>query len=82
LNPDKRYYVYIMASKSRVLYVGIGSLMTRILQHKASEIDGFTKRYQEKVALIRAANPTWEDLAEDWSTAIQIAKADSSLWSE
>ena len=43
---EKRYYVYIMASKSRVLYVGVaGSLMSRVLQHKACEIEGFTKRY-------------------------------------
>jgi len=43
---EKRYYVYIMASKGRVLYVGVtGSLMTRALQHRACEVDGFTKRY-------------------------------------
>jgi putative endonuclease len=46
LDRDKRYYVYIMASKSRVIYVGItGSLMSRALQHKALEVEGFTKRY-------------------------------------
>jgi putative endonuclease len=42
---DKRYYVYILASKSRPLYVGVtGSLMSRILQHKSRET-GFTGRY-------------------------------------
>ena len=41
----KRYYVYIMASKGRVLYVGVsGSLMSRTLQHKAGE-RGFSSRY-------------------------------------
>jgi len=35
-----------MASKSRVLYIGVtGFLMSRMLQHKAGEIEGFTKRY-------------------------------------
>jgi putative endonuclease len=35
-----------MASKSRVIYVGVtGFLMGRVLQHKACEVDGFTKRY-------------------------------------
>ena len=39
---EKRYYVYIMASKSRVLYVGVtGFLMARVLQHKSGEGDGF-----------------------------------------
>ena len=42
----KKYYVYIMASKGRVLYVGVtGSLMRRVLQHKSGEDDGFTRRY-------------------------------------
>ena len=43
---EKRYYVYIMASAGRVLYVGVtGFLMARVLQHKAGEVDGFTKKY-------------------------------------
>ena len=42
----KRYYVYIMASKSRVLYVGAtGFLFSRVMQHKRSEVEGFTKHY-------------------------------------
>jgi len=42
---EKRYYVYIMSSKGRVLYVGVtGFLMPRVLQHKAGE-GGFTARY-------------------------------------
>lgn len=44
---EKRYYVYIVVRKSRMLYVGVtGFLMARVLQHKAGEINGFTKRYQ------------------------------------
>jgi len=47
LRREKRYYVYIMASKSRVLYVGItGFLYSRVLQHKSGEVEGFTKRYK------------------------------------
>ena len=43
---EKRYHVYIMASAGRVLYVGVtGFLMARVLQHKAGEVDGFTKKY-------------------------------------
>jgi putative endonuclease len=42
-----RYYVYIMASKSRVLYVGVtGSLMARVLRHKAGEGGAFTSKYR------------------------------------
>jgi predicted GIY-YIG superfamily endonuclease len=33
---QRRYYVYLLASKSRVLYVGVtGALMVRVLRHKA-----------------------------------------------
>ncbi len=43
---EKRYYVYILASKSRVLYVGVtGFLMPRVIQHKTGEVVGFTRRY-------------------------------------
>jgi putative endonuclease len=42
----KRYYVCIMASKSRVVYTGVtGNLMARVLRHKSGEEAGFTKRY-------------------------------------
>jgi len=35
-----------MASKGRVLYMGVtGALMSRVLQHKSLEQDGFTKKY-------------------------------------
>ena len=92
----RRYYVYIMASKSRVLYIGItNDLRRRVWEHKNDINPGFTSKYrvhrlvyfesfkyvgnaiarekhlkgwlrERKVALIRAANPTWEDLSEDW----------------
>jgi putative endonuclease len=43
---EKRYYVYIMSSKNRTLYVGVtGFLMSRVLQHKA-EAGGFTQKYR------------------------------------
>jgi putative endonuclease len=42
----KRYYVYIMGSESRTLYVGITSdLELRVKQHKAKLIPGFTAKY-------------------------------------
>jgi putative endonuclease len=42
----RTYYVHIMASRSLNLYTGItNSIYRRALQHKAGEVDGFTKRY-------------------------------------
>jgi putative endonuclease len=40
------YYTYIMASRSRTLYIGITrDLHKRVFQHKWRECGGFTARY-------------------------------------
>ena len=42
----KQYYVYIMASRSRVLYVGMtNDLQRRVEQHKQKLVEGFTQKY-------------------------------------
>lgn len=41
-----QFFVYMMASVSRVLYVGVtNNLFERVQQHKAGINEGFTKRY-------------------------------------
>jgi putative endonuclease len=41
------YYVYILASKLRVLYVGVTrDLERRVLQHQQELIPGFTSKYK------------------------------------
>src|SRR5439155_1388789 len=45
--PKGRYFVYILASKSRRLYVGVtNDLERRIYEHKQKLADGFTKVYK------------------------------------
>jgi putative endonuclease len=46
---SSNYYVYIMASRSRVLYCGVtNDLMRRVYQHKSGAIAGFTRKYRVK----------------------------------
>jgi putative endonuclease len=43
----QRYYVYIVASKSRVLYVGVtNDLRGRVREHQHGIYDGFTLQYK------------------------------------
>ena len=43
----RRFYVYIMASRTRVLYVGVtNNIWSRIWQHKHDELPGFTREYR------------------------------------
>jgi RNA polymerase sigma factor (sigma-70 family) len=46
MKQEYRYWVYIVASTTGTLYTGMtGDLYTRIMQHKAGEIEGFSKTY-------------------------------------
>jgi putative endonuclease len=43
---SRSYYVYILASRSRNLYIGVtNSLKRRILEHREGRVPGFTSRY-------------------------------------
>jgi putative endonuclease len=43
---SKRYFVYIMASKSRRLYIGVtNNLERRVFEHKSKAVEGFTAQY-------------------------------------
>jgi len=60
----RRFYVYIMASRSRVIYVGVtNDLVRRVQEHKNGVNPGFTKKYRVK-RLVERSNPTWHDLAD------------------
>jgi len=43
----KQYYVYIMTSRNRTLYIGVTNDLTRrIFEHKQAPTGGFTKKYR------------------------------------
>lgn len=44
--PDRLYSTYIIASRSRTLYIGVtGDLHKRVFQHKWKEFQGFSAKY-------------------------------------
>jgi putative endonuclease len=47
VNRGKTYYVYILASRSRNLYIGVtNNLKRRVLEHKQGLVPGFTHKYR------------------------------------
>jgi putative endonuclease len=41
-----RFFVYILASRSRVLYTGVTrDLVRRVHQHRSGQVPGFTQQY-------------------------------------
>ena len=44
---QRTYFVYILASRSLTLYIGVtGNLQRRVAQHKHHSFDGFTGNYR------------------------------------
>ena len=42
----KKYWTYIVASRTGTLYIGMtNNLYVRVLQHKSGEIEGFSSKY-------------------------------------
>jgi putative endonuclease len=43
----KKYWTYIVASRTGTLYIGMtNNLYVRVMQHKSGEIEGFSTTYQ------------------------------------
>jgi putative endonuclease len=66
---ERVYAVYILASKlNGTLYIGVtGDLISRVAQHKAGDVRGFTQKY--KVHML-----VWYENSGDISLAIQREK--------
>ena len=81
---DRTFTVYILASLSRRLYIGVTNhLERRIQQHQAGRADGFTARYRitrlvyfEQTSDIKAAI-TREKQLKGWRRAKKVALIES-----
>jgi len=81
----KFYYVYILSSQTRVLYIGVSSnLEQRVFQHKQHAFGGFTAEYNvtslvyfERYATIHAAIGREKEL-KGWVRRKKIALIESA----
>jgi putative endonuclease len=87
----RAYYVYILASRSGVLYVGMtNDIARRVAQHRAGSPAGFSRRYHvhrlvhvEEAPTARAAIAR-EKQVKGWSRAKKLALIGSAnpSWSD
>jgi len=64
----RTFYTYIMASKTRVLYIGMtNDLFRRVWEHKRHLLKGFTKRFN-------VTRLVWYDETDDVTAAIELEK--------
>jgi putative endonuclease len=81
---ERTFHVYIMASKSGVLYLGVTSqLVKRVGQHQEKLIPGFTQKYNltnlvwfEPHAIARSAISREKEI-KSWRRAKKIALIES-----
>ncbi|HLB49007.1 MAG TPA: GIY-YIG nuclease family protein [Anaerolineales bacterium] len=80
----KQFFVYIMASKSRVLYTGMTSdLKRRVYQHKHKLVEGFTAKYNvTRLVYFEATTDVKSAIAREkqvkaWSRAKRVALIES-----
>jgi putative endonuclease len=91
MSGDKRYYVYIMASRSLTLYTGMtGDLCHRTLQLRKGEIEGFTKRYHiNRLVYYEAFKYVTHAIAREkqikaWTRAkrLELIKSENPTWQD
>jgi putative endonuclease len=88
---ERSFYVYLLASKSRRLYVGVtNNLERRLFEHKSKQLAGFTKQYNidrlvyfEQTTDILSAI-TREKQIKSWnrSKKINLVEAGNPTWED
>ena len=77
---NKRYYLYIMSSRSRTLHTGVTSdLVRRVYEHKNRLLEGFTSRYNiDRLVYFEEYSDAGEAIAREkqlknWARAKKVA---------
>src|SRR5438132_11225012 len=87
---EKKFFVYIMASKAwGTLYIGVtNDLMRRVFEHKQGLVEGFTKKYGLKILVYFEEYATALDAIhrekrlKKWSRAwkVNLIRTDNPDW--
>lgn len=64
---EQSYFVYIMASPSGTLYIGVTSnLERRVAEHKTGALEGFSKKYGcAKLVYFMSTSDVWSALEHE-----------------
>ncbi len=86
------HYVYVLASKKNgTLYIGVtNDLQKRIFQHKAKQVDGFTKKYNiSNLVYYEVYEDYWdaanrEKRMKKWNRAwkVELIERGNSKWKD
>jgi len=81
---DRNYHVYILASRSRVLYVGVtNNLERRLFEHKHKLVAGFTSKYRvDRLVYFESTSDVLSAIAREkqlkgWLRARKVALIES-----
>jgi putative endonuclease len=88
---ERHYYVYMLASRTRRLYVGMtNDLERRVWQHKTRVNDGFTSQYNiERLVWYESTSQVLDAIAREkqvksWrrEKKIELIEADNPGWAD
>ncbi|HZO32220.1 MAG TPA: GIY-YIG nuclease family protein [Chloroflexota bacterium] len=90
--PDERqYYVYMLASKTRRLYVGVtNDLVRRVWQHRTKAIEGFANKYNiERLVWYESTSQVLDAIAREkqikgWrrEKKVELIEEDNPGWTD
>ena len=76
----RTYYVYIMANKNRRIYAGVtNDIDRRTYEHKAHEVEGFTKKYNiDRLVYFEEYGEVWDAIARE--KQIKSWRREKKVW--
>jgi putative endonuclease len=88
----KTFYVYLLASQTRTLYLGVTSnLLRRVAQHRSMRVKGFSSRYKvTRLVYFETTSNAWAAIAREkqikgWNrtkkiSLIETANPGGKIW--